>query len=168
VIYCIGAKLFISILALAWALPHPEPSFLQGFAIGVLPIWSEALASYLTKFEPAREGRKLWLYLDAAVDAGVFLVAPLTWWGMNQSMEEWFYLSSAVFLGAGLFRIVRFLRRGIDNHGYFQGLPVTYTGYIWPLMTLAPSGLQPPLSAAILLLFGIAMALPHRFIKASR
>jgi hypothetical protein len=168
VIYCIGAKLFISILALAWALPHPEPSLLQGFAIGVLPIWSETLASYFTKFEPAREGRKAWLYIDAIVDFGVFIVAPLTWWGMNQTVEGWFYLSGAVFLGAGLFRIVRFLKRGLNQDGYFQGLPVTYTGYIWPLMTLVPSNLQPPLSAAILLLFGIAMALPHRFIKASR
>lgn len=167
-IYCIGAKLIVSILALAWALPHPSPIFLQGFAIGVLPIWSEALASYFTKFEPAREGLKGWLYLDAAVDAIVFLLAPIIWWALVRADTSFLRIGGFVFLSTGFFRIIRFLLNGLDNSGYFQGLPVTYTGYIWPLMTLLPSHLQPQLSAAILILSGIAMALPHRFVKASR
>jgi hypothetical protein len=168
VIYCVGAKLIISILALVWALPQPQPIFIQGFAIGVLPIWSEALASRLLKFEPAREVQKYWLYVDAATDIAVFLMAPLVWLCLSSSGGFLLQFGMTVFLAAGLFRIGRFLKSGLDSSGYFQGLPVTYTGYIWPIMMLAPSNWLAQIATAILLAAGVAMVLPHRFIKASR
>lgn len=142
--------------------------YLQGLLIGVLPIWSEVLASFLLKYEPARENNKSLLLVDAIVDGLVFVIVPVGWFWFMLKPDGVLLFPLLCFLGAGMYRLIRFFKSGLSGKGYFQGLPVTYTGYIWLPLVFVLNFKLPWLAAAILVASSFLMATKKEFIKASR
>ena len=98
------------------------------FGIGVLPLWLELLAAWITRCDPSLETRPPWRYADAAVDTVCFVLIPSFWLGLQYPVLGFDLL---VFASSGLYRILRFLRYGLVAGRYFEGLPVSYTGYLW-------------------------------------
>ncbi len=139
----------------------------QAFLIGVIPIWSEVLMSRLTNIEPAREKRKLLLFIDALADIASFLLAPVIWYfNFDKPSSYLVQIALILFLLTGIFRILIFLRNGLDGNGCFTGLPVTYTGYVWILLT-AVNAISPTYVPAMLLIcLSWAMLSKHIKIRA--
>lgn len=168
-LYCILAKFLATFAAVLFLVRYDLNHYLQAFLIGVLPIWSEVLASRLTRVEPARETRSSLLFADALADSTSFLIAPAIWFLNLTAQHAPFVLAALVlFVGAGLFRIYRFLRQGLDANGYFTGLPVTYTGYVWIILIGAGSWDLNTLPALVLALLSWAMVSKRIRIRASR
>lgn len=142
--------------------------YLQAFLIGILPIWSEVLASRITRVEPSLEKSKKWLIADAVVDALVFLIVPGGWF-LWMTHEARFVEGAAVliFVLGGVWRLINFTRTGLNTDGYFRGLPVTYTGYLWILLILCRSVNGEWLVAPLLLLVTWAMITRRIKIKVS-
>ncbi|MFM6928631.1 MAG: hypothetical protein ACKOX6_09210 [Bdellovibrio sp.] len=168
-VLCLLGKIISSVFAVLFISSGKNIDiYLQGFLIGVLPIWSEVFASFLLKYEPAREGNKSLLLVDAVVDGLVFVIVPVGWFWFTLQPEAILIVPLLVFLGAGMYRLFRFLKRGLAQSGYFQGLPVTYTGYVWLLLIYLVEVKLFWLALAILLTLSFLMATPKEFIKASR
>jgi hypothetical protein len=131
-IYCILAKLSVSVIAATFYFKNMSGNpLLISFLIGVLPIWFEVLASFLTKIEPAREQRFIIKTIDNLVDSVVFILMPAIWYSFFQKID----LTIIIFILAGIWRLIKFVR--LKKVGdFFIGLPVTYTGYIWPILIL--------------------------------
>jgi hypothetical protein len=132
---CMLAKIITSVMAFGWITLKPTTSFyLQAFLVGILPIWAEVLASFLQKVEPARATSVWFLKSDALVDGLVFLIFPSMWFfHMYPTVNYFLIFSNMIFIVAGIYRILRFLKTGLTADGSFIGLPVTYTGYQWLL-----------------------------------
>jgi phosphatidylserine synthase len=81
------------------------------------------------------ERRTLELHLESLVDFVSFIWAPVA---LTLAAPHPIYLVwlSALFIAAGVFRIVRFNVEGLVDGGY-RGLPVTYNGAIFPLALVA-------------------------------
>ncbi|MGE5086107.1 MAG: hypothetical protein ACM3MG_07365 [Bacillota bacterium] len=168
-VLCLLGKILSSLLAVVFISSGGVVGlYLQAFLIGVLPIWSEVFVSFLLKYEPAREKQKNLLLIDAIVDGLVFVIIPVGWLWFALNPGDIFLFPLLCFLGAGIYRLVRFLKGGLSDRGYFQGLPVTYTGYVWlPLSYLCAVKLS-WLAIVILLVLSFLMATKKEFIKASR
>ena len=164
------AKILASTFALGLSLFVTKQFLLQATFIGILPIWFEVIASTLTKVEPARENRRSFLIADALIDISVFLLIPSAWFAWNRPQHPLHLVCLGVFVFCGIWRIHRFLKIGLDHTGSFQGLPVTYTGYLWPVLFLIseniPSGQI--VSGMLLLATSYAMISSRLRIKASR
>src|SRR5512135_3517745 len=121
--FCILAKALLSLSGFFFSLTHPAwPLVVRAFVVGVLPIWGEVAASFLLKVEPARERSRKWLLSDAIADALAFLVVPSLWFWLVASQHSWYLAATLLFfVAAGIWRIIRFLRFGLDASGYFQG-----------------------------------------------
>lgn len=159
-IYCILAKLSASTLAasLYFAKLSNHP-LLTSFFIGVLPIWMEVLTSFLTKVEPSREKNITLKIIDNVVDGMVFILIPAIWYSISQELS----IATFIFVIAGILRLVKFVRNGLSGN-FFIGLPVTYTGYVWPLLILMN---QIPYHNIILVILAWAMNSKHIKIKAT-
>lgn len=73
---------------------------------------------------------KLGAWLDSCGDVFVYLLFPAIYWAAAYGMPG---LVLAVFLGAGLFRLVRFSLRGFvetQGHVYYAGMPVFYAQFL--------------------------------------
>lgn len=163
------AKTLSSIFALGMSFLFTKQFLLQSALIGVLPIWSEVAASTLTKVEPAREQRQFLLRIDALIDVTVFLLVPAAWFALKVSANFIVLLGLCFFIFCGIWRILRFLKTGLDQSGSFQGLPVTYTGYLWPVLCLLPQTTIGDLITVVLLIaLSYAMISSKIRIKASR
>lgn len=159
--YSIAAKFLGSLLGIVsfFYFPSLRP-YLQTAILGIAPIWLELLACKLFQVEPGAERRKNWRLMDAAADSFSFLLMPVAVFlaltcldpGTHWSLP----LSAGVFLAAGLFRIARFLREGLTD-GCFLGLPVTYTGYLWPLLAFLVDKKLAWMACFLLLLFAWLM-----------
>lgn len=167
---CICAKITASLLGVLIASTLLSFPIAQALAVGVFPIWVEVVASFFTRVEPAREKNRRLLQADAAADIFCFLLAPLGWYlSSRQQQDPFIYAASLVFLTCGLYRICRFLKKGLSKDGYFSGLPVTYTGYLWPILVLLPENAWGKSLVAIsLAIVSWAMVSSHISIKASR
>lgn len=166
-IYCMLAKFFSCLLGLAIIAFNPELSlYLHAFLIGILPIWSEVLASRITNIEPAQEKNKKWLWVDALIDAWVFLFVPSGWffWVANENTP--LRISALfIFVMSGLWRLYHFVKKGLSLDGYFRGLPVTYTGYLWLLLILLKNNNLQSLIEPFLFLISWGMVTPKIKIK---
>jgi hypothetical protein len=139
VIFILVSKLFGSLAGFFFYRAWGESLWVGAAGLGILPIWLELLTTWATGVEPSLEPRKLWRYADAVVDILVFAVIPAFWVGV-QFPSLGFDL--CVFTFAGVYRVVHFLRKGLVGGLYFEGLPITYTGYLWlPLVLLLERGI---------------------------
>lgn len=163
-LWCLGLKILGAMLS--WTLPLSL--WAQALAVGALPIWLEILASTLSQTEPSRETRRHYLYADALVDAAVFIFSPAYFfWISFQPLEIPVRISLTIFIMAGLYRLIRFLQRGLVG-GKFSGLPVTYTGYAWlPAAFLIRAGF-PSTAGTLFLLLAWAMLTPRLKLNPSR
>jgi len=129
---CILSKLVSSLVAVFVVWRWPGLPLLHAACLGILPVWAEVVASLVTKTEPGREGRFGVRLIDNLVDGYVFILVPSLWWAYFHP-AAWGLL---LFVPAGVFRLQRFVRRGLSAAGMFEGLPVTYTGYLWVVLQL--------------------------------
>ena len=132
---------------------------LSSLLIGVLPIWFEVLVSFITKIEPSREGRLTIKIIDNVVDGIVFIIIPAVWYSYFHGPNFITY----IFVSAGIWRLINFVKKGLMGN-YFTGLPVTYTGYVWPVLILLN---QFPYHNFILIILAWAMNSKHIKIKAT-
>lgn len=159
-IYCILAKIATSTIAtfFCFSILSDRP-LISSILIGVLPIWFEVLASFLTKVEPSQEGRLGIRIIDNIVDGIVFILIPAVWYSHFQGT----IVTTFIFIIAGIWRLVKFVKNGLSKN-YFTGLPVTYTGYVWPALILLN---QFPYHNFILIILAWAMNSKHIKIKAA-
>ena len=143
----------IGLAFLLWWPVWPVRLYVGAFLLGAAPIWLELFATQISGVEPSLENRRGWRLADAGIDAFSFLLAPTIWMGgrvlprlfLFESGRRALTLALLVFLVAGLYRFGRFLRDGLAEGEYFDGLPVTYTGYLWaPWVYLARWGWVEP------------------------
>ncbi len=166
--YCILAKFFTTLTAVLFLIKCDINPLVQAFLIGIAPIWSEVLISQLTNIEPAREKRQALLITDALVDIISFILVPMIWYfNLNKPSSYLVQVSLTLFLLSGIFRILRFLRNGLDDRGYFSGLPVTYTGYTWILITAVNNFDSTYIPTTLLICLSWAMLSKHIKIPAS-
>lgn len=158
-IVCMLAKILPSLTGIWLAARfHGERPLLEAFVIGVLPIWLEVSATLLTKVEPSRVQSRPLLRADAIVDASTFLFVPVIWyWRLDPTPGVFTSIALCAFLISGLWRIGRFLKTGLTAQGEFVGLPVTYTGYVWPVLAVLNEGGWRNASAIFLLPLAWAM-----------
>ena len=131
------AKFFASFLGIVITRLQLEKSlYLEAFLLGILPIWSEVLASNITKTEPSLEKDRNKLYLDGVLDALVFIIIPSVWYYLSLAESTDEKIALIFFIFCGLTRLFQFVRKGLNHDGYFRGLPVTYTGYMWLVLAL--------------------------------
>jgi hypothetical protein len=151
--------------ALAWVLyVRGVDSLICLAVVGVAPIWLEVAVSLLTGIEASLEKRPIWLIADNLVDAVVFLISPVAFPSeLIAAVNEFVPL---LFVFCGLFRLVRFVRQGLVDGLYFEGLPVTYTGYAWP--AIAGIILSPLLYWAPLLLLPLCWAMLSKRVRIKR
>ncbi len=162
-IYCILAKLSASALGSFLGITKLSDNPLAAsFLIGVLPIWLEVLASNLTKVEPARERRLNIKIIDNIVDGIVFILVPAIWYSVHQGPDAPILIFVLIFALAGIWRLVKFVKNGLSEN-FFVGLPVTYTGYLWPLLILME---KIPHHNLLILILAWAMNSKHIKIKA--
>jgi hypothetical protein len=145
---------------------------LQAFLIGIFPIWSEVLASYLTKIEPARVQNRFLVYLDGVIDLFVFIFIPSFWFWMASGKAPIVFFGLLLFVCCGFFRIIRFVTKGLNSEGNFSGLPVTYTGYLWIVLIgiyqMKLGSLSSYLFLVLLVIVSIAMVTKKIQISPSR
>lgn len=173
-IYCVLAKFLISLLGLVIiVLFETLPNYIIAFILGILPIWSEVLTTKITKIEPALTKSKKWLVIDALVDAFSFVLIPSSWFGIhtikqtisvNQKMQ---LLALFAFVACGLWRLIQFVRTGLNKDNYFRGVPVTYMGYLWILLILLENLNLQILTSFVLLLASWSMISKHIKVKVS-
>lgn len=141
------AKITGTLAGLYLACFHVEHPLLIAVVLGITPIWLEVAATWATGTEPSLETRSAWRYTDALIDALSFVLIPAIWLGGRYPVLG---PSAVLFAFCGLYRLARFLKRGLVDNQYFIGLPVTYTGYAW-LPCAYSIERHSPLSAQILL-----------------
>lgn len=127
--------------------------------IGILPVWLEAVASAVIGVEAGREYRLGWKLADLIVDGISFIFAPavtFTWLAQGR-FPEVFFPFLAVFALCGGIRIARFFWKGLLNDRYFEGLPLTYTGYFWWVIFALAEKDHAEWALAILALESLAM-----------
>lgn len=151
-----------------WANPSISPYF-AAFSIAILPIWAEVAVCWITKVEPAREKSRVKLRIDAAIDATCFLALPCLWF-LHWSLTPSVYLVAAlaIFFFAGIYRLLQFLKNGLNSDGKFSGLPLTYTGYMWIVLVFIENNLILPLDIILLLSLAFLMLYSKLKIPASR
>lgn len=119
-----------------------ESRFLQALWIGILPIWLEVGITLSTGVEPSLETRPAWKRADACADLIAFVLVPSFWflgWVIREkSAFELVAIGAGVaaFVFCGFYRVIRFVRNGLVDGQFFVGLPVTYTGYLWLVLTV--------------------------------
>ena len=156
-IWILAAKLVGSAIgAILWG-TFNGPCCGVAAAIGVLPIWLELAATRLTGCEPSLEKRPLWKAVDNGVDAVSFVLLPVAWFACVTCLGWPAYGGLAVFAGCGLYRLIRFVRKGLLSEQFFEGLPVTYTGYAWVVLAAIDQWDQPWIALALLLTLSYAM-----------
>ncbi len=166
-IWVLAAKLVGSLIGAALWVCFDGPSYAAAAAIGILPIWLELAATRLTGCEPSLEKRLLWRAVDNGVDAASLVVLPAAWFACVTRLGWPAYAGLAVFAGCGLFRLIRFVRKGLLGDQFFEGLPVTYTGYAWVVLAARSTGGTSPgfnaaaLAAVPFLRHGLDEADPH-------
>lgn len=162
-IYCIFAKLLVSIVGTFLSLTYfKNTAFMSSLLIGVFPIWAEVIASYITKVEPSKERRLKIKISDNVVDGIVFILIPAIWYFKTQG-QNFIIIFILIFIIAGIWRLIKFVKTGLIEN-YFTGLPVTYTGYVWPLLILMQ---KIPYHNIILVILAWAMNSKHIKIKAT-
>jgi hypothetical protein len=161
-----AAKLAASIVGAALWAGFYGPAFLVAWAIGILPIWSELVATRLTGCEPSTEDRLLWKIIDNCIDAASFVLLPVAWFASVTRLGWPAYIGLAAFAGCGIYRLVRFVRKGLASNQFFEGLPVTYTGYAWVVLAAVDWWNQP--WVAFVLLTGLSYAMVSTRIRIRR
>ena len=156
-IWILAAKLVGSGVGAALWASFDGPSYGVAAAIGILPIWLELAATRLTGREPSLEKRLLWKVLDNGCDAVSFVLLPVAWFACVTRLGWPAYAGLAAFAGCGTFRLVRFVRKGLVSDQFFEGLPVTYTGYAWVVLAAIDQWGQPWVALALLLCLSYAM-----------
>jgi len=127
-------KLASSAIGVLLAVHSASPPMWVAAVLGILPIWFEVAASRALDIEPGFESRKVFRALDALVDAVVFVLVPAFWY-LTVTARDWPVWTAVLgFVFCGIFRLIRFALQGLSADGQFEGLPVTYTGYLWPLI----------------------------------
>lgn len=165
-VYCILSKFLASLVALIVCILWPDLNiYSQAFLIGILPIWAEVLTSQRLKVEPAYEHRFLVRSIDNLVDLICFILIPPLWFYAKVSIVDTQAIMLFMILGTG--RLVYFVKKGLDPDGYFIGLPVTYTGYIWVVLVGVAALNLELLVNGIIILFAILMVSPFIRIKPS-
>lgn len=129
-VFTLLAKLLGTSVGLVAATGYPHHPVWVAALLGIPPIWLEVAATAGTGLEPSLESRPAWRWADALVDAASFVCVPALWLG-SAFPHPLLWCGLALFIGCGLFRLGRFLRRGLVDGQHFEGLPVTYTGYVW-------------------------------------
>jgi hypothetical protein len=135
-IFTLLAKVIGTSVGLTAAVLYPEHPVWVAALIGIPPIWLEVFATLVTGKEPSLETRPGWRRADALVDATSFVLVP-AFWLASQFAQPLLWTGIGFFVCCGLFRLERFLRRGLVEGQHFEGLPVTYTGYVWFACTYA-------------------------------
>ncbi len=159
-IYCILAKISATFLgSFLYVSKLIDAPLVNSFFIGVLPIWLEVLTSFLTKVEPSRETRLNFKILDNVVDGITFIITPAIWYSLVQGLD----VAIIIFILAGLWRLIKFVKNGLTEN-CFIGLPVTFTGYVWPLLILMS---KIPYHNLLLIILAWAMNSKHIRIKAT-
>jgi hypothetical protein len=151
------AKLVASIVGVALWACFDGPSFGVAAAIGVLPIWLELAATRLSGYEPSLEKRPLWRVVDNSIDAVSFVLVPVAWFACVTRLGWPAYVGLVAFAGCGIFRLIRFVREGLLSDQFFEGLPVTYTGYAWVVLAALDQWEQTWIALALLLALSWAM-----------
>ena len=119
-----------------------ESPFLQALWIGIIPIWLEVGMTLSSGVEPSLETRTGWRWADACADLLAFILVPsfwfLEWVSREKSGVELAVIGAgiAAFVFCGFYRVIRFVRNGLVDGQFFVGLPVTYTGYLWLVLTV--------------------------------
>jgi hypothetical protein len=130
-LFTLLAKVLGTSVGLVAAMRYPGHPVWVAALLGITPIWLELAATAATGLEPSLEKRPLWKFADAVVDALSFVLVPAAWLAAvfgGPGLLPW---GLAVFVGCGIYRLQRFVRRGLVDGQHFEGLPVTYTGYAW-------------------------------------
>jgi hypothetical protein len=156
-IWTMVAKLFASIIGAAVWVWFDGPCYVVAAAIGVLPIWLELAATRLTGCEPSLEKRPLWKVVDNGIDAISFVVLPVAWFASVTRLGWPAYLGLVTFTCCGFFRLIRFVRKGLISDRFFEGLPVTYTGYSWVVLAVLDRWQQSWIALVLLLALSGAM-----------
>ncbi len=168
-IICISAKFLASIMAICLIYFDVLPSvYAQAFFIGIFPIWAEVVASYITKIEPARVKQKKLLYIDAATDLFTFILVPCLWYLIVLQTHMFDLVAIMLFVVCGAYRLIRFVKQGLDDDGMFRGLPVTYTGYLWIVVATSVNFMFFYLPSIVIILAGLAMVSRRIRLRPSR
>jgi hypothetical protein len=165
-LFCILSKIIAALSAFVVTQNFQLHPLFQAFLVGICPIWFEVIASYVTKVEPAKEKRRKWVVADAIADATAFIILPALWYfPFTESASK---LALVFFISSGIARITRFVMEGLNPAGSFEGLPVTYTGYLWCVLVLI-SNIESNYGPAILLvIISVAMVTKQIQIRPSR
>jgi phosphatidylserine synthase len=156
-IWTMAAKLFASIIGAALWVWVDGPSCVVAATVGVLPIWLESAATRLTGCEPSLEKRLLWKVVDNGIDAMSFVLLPVAWFASVTCLGWPAYVGLITFACCGIFRLIRFVRGGLLSEQFFEGLPVTYTGYAWIVLVILDRWEQTWIALALLLALSGAM-----------
>jgi len=156
---CILFRCGMGVLVLLLALQRHIPVAAVGL---VFCVWADVLIAYVAR-------RRLWeksdssLQLEGMADFICFVVAP----GLLAFMQvpaPSTCIALLIFILAGAYRIARFNVEGLID-GKYAGLPVTYNGYIFPLLSLIAAYTPYGMPAYFIAMMIVSAAMATRYIR---